>query len=391
MKILYDHQIFASQVYGGISRYFYELAHSLCSQYQDVRCLLSLIYSNNHYLKGGKTVFTHSGDYKRIIDYDNFCAGFNFKGKWKLFQIAKKISYIKDYSAANKACGVKAVEAGDYDIFHPTYYDNYFLKHIGHKPYVLTVYDMIHELFPHEFLRDESICYQKKILIENASKVIAISENTKKDIVKFYGCEEKIEVVHLGNSLMPPEANYAGGKAPPEKYILFVGSRQKYKNFDFFIKSAAPILKDHNDLKLVCAGGGLFSIDEINLLKSLGVAEKVTQMSLSDDGLALFYKNALAFIFPSLYEGFGIPVLESFASGCPLIVSNSSSLPEVAGDAAIYIDPQSAVSIQTAVEKAVTDKKLRDELQAKGFEQLKKFSWNITAQKTKKIYERILN
>ena len=106
--------------------------------------------------------------------------------------------------------------------------------------------------------------------------------------------------------------------------------------------------------------------------------------------MAYFYQNALAFIFPSLYEGFGIPVLESFACGCPLLCSNVSSLPEVAGNAACYFDPYSEESIRDAVVKLLDDSNFREELIDKGYEQLKKFSWKQTSEETKKIYESVL-
>ncbi len=140
----------------------------------------------------------------------------------------------------------------------------------------------------------------------------------------------------------------------------------------------------------MCTGGGKFSNYEIEQFKELGISKQVLQFNLDDDSLAYFYKNALAFIFPSLYEGFGIPVLESFACGCPVVCSNVSSLPEIAGEAACYFDPYSEESIKNSVVKILTDSNLREELINKGYEQLKKFSWQKTAEQTKKIYESVL-
>ena len=140
----------------------------------------------------------------------------------------------------------------------------------------------------------------------------------------------------------------------------------------------------------MCAGGGKFTREEMQLLSTLGIIGQISQYDLSDDNLAHFYKNALAFIFPSLYEGFGIPILESFACGCPLLCSDTSSLPEIAGEAACYFDPYSEASIQNVLLKVLEDTHLRNDLILKGYERLKKFSWQQTAEQTKKIYESVL-
>ncbi|HBC76077.1 MAG: hypothetical protein A2008_01735 [Candidatus Wallbacteria bacterium GWC2_49_35] len=389
MKILYDHQIFEAQVYGGVSRYFYELMRCFhAGGRQDIEFDLPLACSNNHYIKDAPFLKRKC---KRIIHFDNFIVDFNFKGKWKLYQLAQKIGYVKNYTGINKALSVESIKKQDFDIFHPTYYSSYFLEHIGQKPFVLTVYDMIHELFPAEYPGGDKFLELKKLMIEKAARVIAISESTKRDIVRLYGgkFEEKIDVVYLGNSLDASNAE-TGGLKTPEKYLLFVGSRSKYKNFIFFVESVVSILKRDPELKIVCAGGGAFSETELAFFNKLGLGGRFSQYSLDDGTLAHLYKKALAFVFPSLYEGFGIPVLESFAAGCPLIVSDSSSLPEVAGDACVYIDSADGASIAGAVEKVIGSAQLRSQLIAKGYEQLKKFSWEITAEKTKKIYEEIL-
>jgi glycosyltransferase involved in cell wall biosynthesis len=388
MKILYDHQIFEAQTFGGISRYFFELMKCFNSDFKDVAFELPLSYSNNYYINNAD--FFNRKFNKINLHYDNFISKNYFKGKYKLFKLAQKTGLITDYSGINKKMSVASIKKQDFDVFHPTYYDGYFLEHIGKKPFVLTVYDMIHELFPAEFNHDDKFYELKKLLIEKASKVIAISGSTKRDIIKLYNkFEDKIEVVYLGNSLKPPAEKDFEVKTP-ENYLLFVGGRDKHKNFMFFIESIASLLKRDSGLSVLCAGGGAFSKKELAVFNKLGVGDKISQCSFNDDKLYFIYKRAMAFVFPSLYEGFGIPVLEAFASGCPLIVSNCSSLPEVAGGAAVYIDPLSGESIKSAVEKVIGDAGLRDELRLKGYEQLKKFSWLVTAQKTREIYEKLL-
>jgi len=367
MKVLYDHQIFTSQIYGGISRYFFELIKHFKND-NEIKYELSLRYSNNYYLKELNNL-THK----------TFLENYSFRGKNRLLNILnKKVS--KEY-----------ISKGDYDIFHPTYYDPYFLDYIGRKPFVLTIYDMIHEIYSDMFSLKDKTSKRKKLLAQKATKIIAISENTKKDIIEFLGIDEnKIEVIYLANSFNMNKDDKIINVVTPEKYILFVGSRRGYKNFDLFIKTISPLLNDDGKLNVICAGGGEFNSMEIEKLKNLKIKDKVFFYSGSDSVLAYLYQKAIAFVFPSLYEGFGIPILESFASGCPVICSKTSSLPEVAGDAVVYFDPTDKLSMLNSIKKVIYDDKLRKRLIDKGIERKKEFTWEKTAEKTKKIYEEIL-
>ncbi len=356
-KILYDHQIFVYQEFGGISRYFYELMNGF-EKDEDVRFDLSLAYSNNQYIKNRNFRFKN-----RLLHY------LNMRGERKLL-LGK-----------------------DYDVFHPTYFNPYFLEYLGNKPFVLTIYDMVYELFPQIYSRRDKTGAYKKLLAPKATKIIAISENTKRDIIRQFGIkEDKIEVIYLANSLAAGTIEKGKGAVSdlPQKYLLFVGNRRVYKNFDLFVESISSLLQDDNGLHLVCAGGGKFTPSEIAGLEKLGIMHKVTQRHFDDNKLAQFYRNALAFIFPSLYEGFGIPILEAFSCGCPVIASNISSLPEIAGNAAAYFDPADTMSISNAVKKVINNDDLRRELRSRGYDRLKGFSWEKTATGTKKLYQSIL-
>lgn len=367
MKILYDHQIFSSQIYGGISRYFYEMMSSFSKCGENFE--LSLRFSNNLYIKNAS-----------FIKNKTFLEQVNFRGKHRLLYFI------------NKSSSVKRLKIRDFDIFHPTYYDPYFLDCIGDKPFILTIYDMVYELFPQIFSSRDKTSVHKKLLASKAAKIIAISENTKRDIINLLGIkEDKIEVIYLGNSLFFDANKEEIGISSelPQKYLLFVGNRRVYKNFDTFIESISQLLKDDKNLYLICAGGGKFTPSEIANIEKLGVINKVTQCSFDDKKLVQLYKNALAFVFPSLYEGFGLPVLEAFACGCPIIISNISSLPEVAGDAAECFDPADKISILNTVKKVIYDHDLRCKLKYKGYERLKYFSWEKTANQTKILYKSI--
>ena len=139
----------------------------------------------------------------------------------------------------------------------------------------------------------------------------------------------------------------------------------------------------------MCAGAGGFSRDESEFIKLNGISGNILQFNVNDNILMNLYKKATAFVYPSLYEGFGIPILESFASNCPVILSNTSSFPEVAGDAGSYFDPFDIDSISDAISSVIYQEKIRQDLIEKGRKRLQQFSWEITAIKTANVYKSI--
>jgi len=391
MKILYDHPIFELQAYGGISRYFYELMNSFRKN-NLVDFELSLLYSNNSYLK--------CDDYfgikiKNLRPYREFLSGISFKGKGKIYKVFKELRLINSDFTGNEKFSKRKLKEGNYDVFHPTYYDDYFLDYINNKPFVLTIFDMTMEIFPEFFPKDKHIIEMKKKLSKIAKKIITISINTKKDVIKFFNTpEEKIEVIYLANSLDSSvnlnnyDLSFLNHNI--HRYILFVGNRQHYKNFNLFIKAISNVLIKDRDLNVVCAGGGSFTTKELEEFDRLGIRSQLFQTGINDNLLYNLYQNALAFVFPSLYEGFGIPILEAFSCGCPVVLSNSSSFPEIALDAAVYFNPKNQDSIYKAIEKVVYNFKLREKLRKKGFERAKDFSWEKTIKETAEVYKSII-
>lgn len=378
MKILYDDQIFQMQRYGGISRYFSELmyaySHTEGSCYDLTVRFTQNSYASKYDLPNNKL------SYKIVSELLSTLG--------KVNKYSSRISVIKQN--LNDAHKAKLFNNSKYDVFHPTYYDPYFLKLIGRKPFVLTVYDMIHEIFPEMYASDDPTSQWKKELVEKAAKVIAISESTKRDLVRILGTpEDKISVVHLANSLT---SNVEGGCtiALPEKFILFVGERIRYKNFDRFIFSIAKLLKKEPELYVICAGGGGITEEESARFRELEIADRVLQYSVDDGLLRHLYSTAVMFVFPSLYEGFGMPVLEAFSCGCPVVLSNTSSFPEVAGEAAYYVDPLDGPAIGNAVARLLPNSELRARLIKAGLERVKQFSWEKTANSTMKIYETLV-
>lgn len=366
MKILYDHQTFTQQQYGGISRYFYELI----KRFDGIEntCDVATIFTNNAY---------YNNNVNQNLKF--FLSKTNFRGKTKILRFI------------NNGKSNSMIEKSNFDVFHPTYYDPYFLKNLKNKPFVVTFHDMIHEKFSDQFdvLKSQSnILDGKKRLLEHSAKVIAISETTKQDIIKLFGVDsKKIEVVYHGNSFSNTSIDY--NRVVDEDYILFVGNRSIYKNFNFFVTAIADLLVNNN-LILICAGGGDFTIHELLLLQALKIKDKVIHKKIHNDNiLANYYTHALFFCFPSLYEGFGIPVLEAFACRCPVLLSSGGSLPEIGGDAALYFDPTNMDSLISKANILLNDDLLRKQLVEKANRRLNLFSWNNSYQEHIKIYESI--
>ncbi|WP_281637369.1 glycosyltransferase family 4 protein [Flavobacterium marginilacus] len=367
MKILYDHQIFTHQQYGGISRYFFELIKRFDGI--DNSCGVGTLFTENAYYNE-----KNNPKLNRVLPNSNF------KGKKRI------TNYL------NEKKSIVQVRKGDFDVFHPTYYDDYFLRRIKKKPFVVTFYDMIHEKFTNQFesYRLNTKMFDiKRQLLEQSNKIIAISETTKNDIIEIFGVDKsKIEVIYLGNSLQ--NFTVAEERLINEDYILFVGNRRDYKNFDFFISGIADLLIENN-LKLICAGGGDFTFEEQLFIKSLKLENHISfKRIINDDVLANYYSNALFFVFPSLYEGFGIPVLESFACNCPALLSNGGSLSEIGGDSVLYFDPTETESLRKATEKLIYSESLRKELKEKGKVRLNEFSWDKTFNDTLELYKSVM-
>jgi len=378
MKILYDEQIFAMQKYGGISRYFAELMH----QYKNSATIdfaVTARFTQNSYAAEydllARTISQQITAYLMLR-----CSQFDY--------FAPRIANFK--LKLNQQHKEKLFASRAYDLFHPTYYDPYFLKLIGSKPFVLTVYDTIHEIFPEMYAADDPTSQWKRELVAKAAKIIAVSHSTKNDLIKYLGVDaDKIAVVHHGASLK--QRGYDKLEpAFPGKYMLFVGERIRYKNFIRVITAIAPLLKKDPDLYLVCAGGGLVSAEENRLFEELDVAAQVKQCTVADGLLAQLYANAQLFISPSLYEGFGMPVLEAFSCGCPVIVSNTSSFPEVAAEAALYIDPVNGESIRAGVETMLHDQEKRKKFVQAGLARARHFSWERTARETAAVYSQVV-
>jgi glycosyltransferase involved in cell wall biosynthesis len=249
---------------------------------------------------------------------------------------------------------------------------------------VTTIYDLIYELFPsrggEEFLR-------KNIAgaIARADKLICISESTERDLLRFFPeAEGKTSVVLIG---FDPNLRPATGCTPhPRPYLLYVGMRMNYKNFAGLVEAFGQSTILRSSFDVICVGGGAFTTEERELFEKAQLGTKFHQREADDHALQNWYRNAQLFVYPSLYEGFGIPPLEAMAADCPVVCMKISSMPEVCGDAAEYAFPDAPESLRAAMEKVVQSTDRANELRAAGRERLKLFSWRKCAQQTADIY-----
>ena len=369
MKIAFDQQVFLLQEYGGISRYICSLANELVKiDDVDARIFAPIHFNRNFSSTEG------------ISDKGFLLPKLNPK----LFRLA---------FMAGTFLARKSINAFHPEILHETYFSLDEYCPVGAKR-VLTVYDMIHEKYADSFEGGRGTSKPKKIAAQRADHVICISENTRQDLISI--CKipmKKTSVIFLGVddifSSLPQDID--SQVKLPKNFILFVGKRDGYKNFNGFLKafSASTYLKEN--YSLICFGGNKLSNTEQALANAGGLRpNQLLYYSGGDDLLASIYRQADALVYPSLYEGFGLPPLEAMASGCPVICSNTSSLPEVVGNAGEYFDPLSKESMMEAMKRVLSSHKRRDDLIAKGFLQASKFSWEKCAQETMGVYRKLL-
>jgi len=269
----------------------------------------------------------------------------------------------------------KEVAKKKYDVLFITsdLFETGFLKYLGLKPFVMTVHDTMIGVNGNGLFLDPNNQQGMRMgfLAHQSKQVISVSNHTTQDLTsRFMIDPNKINTIYHSNFL--PEKSKALEHLP-EQYVLFVGNRNGRKNFLGWIKAVGPYLKSQAGLKVVVTGE-LTEYEQF-FLDILEIKERVISMvDVTDAQLNFLYRKALCLIYPSLYEGFGLPVLEAMANGCPVITTNRSSLPEVAGEAALYIDPESDESILRGLKQMVNDAGVRTKFSEKGILQSRKFS-----------------
>ena len=288
------------------------------------------------------------------------------------------------------------------DLYHGM---NFRLRTAGRYGAIVTIHDVWMDRNPHlspKLFGQRRSFLRTKRNAERAVKVITVSEHSARDIVDLYGISrEKIAVIHNGVSQdFRPVSNPIALAhlrerlaIPTERYILFAGGADPRKNHQTLVRAysrCAPLLSSHS---LVMAGDATHRFGDIRqTARTFEVEDRVLcpgPLSLED--LRLLYSNADVFVFPSLYEGFGMPVLEAMACGTPVITSKTTSLPEVAGDAALLVNPEDAEELSDAIMRVLDDESLQSRLRTRGVERAKQFTWQRAAQQTLAVYRQIVH
>jgi glycosyltransferase involved in cell wall biosynthesis len=365
IKIAYDYQTFTQQKYGGISRIFSEIS-PLINKSSDFEAKIYAGLYQNIYLS-------------EILDIE-------VKGRY----IPYPPKTLKLIERMNSIFCKTMLEFDRPDIVHETYYSDVKCAPKKSKT-VITVLDMIHEKFLGQE-ENKDFLKIKEAAINRADHIICISENTRKDLLEIIKLPpEKVSTVYLGYSVQ--DVNVESRPLIDDPYILYVGQRvPEYKNFQRLLKAYGTSRRLQKEVKLVCFGPISFSQEEIDLIKGIGInACNVLYYSGGDLALANLYMHAEALIYPSLYEGFGLPPLEAMSLNCPVICSEISSIPEVVGNAGEYFDPYEIDSIALAIEKVVFSMNHKQILASKGRERAKLFTWDKCAKKTELVYKLMLN
>lgn len=367
MKIAYDYKIFWNQKYGGISRYFTNLCKNLKSKEIDFK-IFSPFFKNNYLkdLEKNNIQGTYIGN---IPPYTSF--------------------FYKKY---NDIMYKYSLDRWNPDIIHYTYYGEKKTK--KKKPVVITVYDLIHEKISEQ---NGKLILAKKDAINLADEIICISINTKNELLNYYNVDEKkISIIYLGSdhllnvknrSTLPIKKKENELKKP---FLLYVGSRNKYKNFNFFLTGIANSDKIKKDFNIILFGGGNLTKNEKLKISKLKLQNIFTTIEGDDHLLTSFYRNAELFIFPSIYEGFGLPMLEAMSFGCPVLCSNNNIFKELAKNDATYFDPFNIDDFQFQLESLIFSRARLKQASISGLKGSKNFTWEKCADETLKIYKKLI-
>ena len=364
MRILYDHQVFSLQNAGGATRYHYELMRHF-AQEPAVQTELFL------------------GFEQTVLPFHKLSAS-----NVRVASFGGRLHPGGRRYVANELLGnIDAAVRGKFDIYHPTYFR--YMPLVRARRMVVTHHDCTHERFPEEFHEPDRVSHAKRDLFARADAIICISESSRNDLLNFYNVDPaKANVVYHGFTRLErtPEGAQELAKHVNRDYALYVGSRNRYKNFRGFLKA----LYDsglHRTLLLLVIGGGSFSTEERAFIDDLHLAHSIVALPrVADSLLAEAYSNARVLAYPSLWEGFGLPPLEAMHLGCPVVACNASSVPEVCGDAPFYFEADSPDSLRDVLLRAVNDEDARVRSIERGQATAARYSWAKCAEETLAVY-----
>lgn len=361
MRVYLDTVIFDLQKSGGISVYFYELIQRMLAHDLDLRLI-----------ERGREENTNIFRKKLALPAE------------RQIREGSRVPALVRYLPVRLP-----LEKGA--IFHSSYYRSSPCRDVAN---VITVYDFTYEYHmhgPRRWLHS----LQKKLAIDRADGIICISENTRRDLLRLHPRTDpaKVTVIHLAASedfRKLPEGEVFLGldgevlRLLDERFVLYVGTREKYKNFEMAVATLAKLPA----YKLVAVGGGAFSEKERQLLEQCVSGRYLHLPGISTRVLNVLYNSAFCLLYPSSYEGFGIPILEAMQSGCPVVTTDKTSIPEVCGAAGLTV---SEISVECFVAKieSLMDQKYRNSVIAAGFRQAEGFSWDATYRRTLAFYAKV--
>ncbi len=361
MKIFFDGSIFSRQKIGGISRLGFELIKELSKKKDIEQIFYRGFYVDNYPFK--KEWFSKYYGIKR----QDFLKG-------RIFNFLDNVGANYFYNA----------NADKNLIYHSLYYR---VPKNSKGPVVVHCYDMIQELFGGNI---KTIRFKKKSF-DAANLIIAISESTKKDLCRLYPINpKKVIVASPGVSEVFFDSNNFVKITPKRPYMLYVGGRNyEYKNFDILLNTFID-KKYFLQFDLVVFGGEkeLTSVQK-EIIRKYNGGTWLRQEFGNDEKLADIYAKATVFIYPSLYEGFGIPPLEAMACNCPVVASNTSSIPEAVGDAGLLFNPKDPNDLAEKIDKILHDKELSKNLIEKGKARAKQFTWSAMAEQIYQAYTKL--
>lgn len=368
MRILYDGKIYSMQVAGGVNRYFANLIGRLPADFTP-------------FLLVGQSRDFNYPVHPRLKVYGR-----------QNFDLGKISSRLDSYCSVLKGHYLQSiVNANHFDVVHPTYYELLTRQDMrtSRAPVVLTVWDMIEEIFADRLDPKGIAAERKRKAVTAAQQIICISENTKRDLLERHKIpEDRVRVIHLASEIND-DISYGTEPVPVRPYYLYVGSRFIHKNFDGLLKALASVVSVQPEVAL-CVVGAAFTKPEQRLITALKLADHIEHYGyLSDRHLAKLYRCSIALVYPSLYEGFGLPLLEAMSCGTAVIASNVSSIPEVVGHAGLLFDPGSRDELTDSLLLLLNNPAERELLVAKGRKRSQDFNWDKTVSKTLKIYRSV--
>lgn len=362
MKVVFDSQGHRLEKRGGVSRYVTLLGQALLGIGVDVKMVVPI--HRNEYLRAAVELPQMGFFAPKVILHHRIEAMLNSVVESPLMRWANP------------------------DVTHSTYYGTQ--NRGGARARVLTVHDMIHERLGE--WPGNPVPAMKARAVASADHIICISRATRDDLCEILNVRpEKTSIVYHGAYKLPLPIGVGPTPAEQGPFVLYVGQRYRYKNFDVLLDAFGQSRWLRSECRLIAFGGKPFSAAELVRAESVGIKrDRLIHLVGDDSLLAAHYASAHAFVYPSLYEGFGFPLLEAMGLGCPVITARTSCLPEIAGDGAIYFDPLDASDLAWQLERLDDDKLLRESMRRAGFERVRKFTWFGCASGTLESYKTAL-